>query len=671
MRRFPILILMAAVLLPWLAVAADSEHAAMESVLFRYREILLREPDAETGLVEGWVRSIDAGDGSWADINYLDTSAAEWEPASHLSRIRSMALALARDADAVDAGAVDADAVRATCVSALDHWVGHRYQCRNWWFNEIGVPRLMRDILVLLKDPLPTSIQSGAIEVLAQLKVRGTGANLTWSAELSLHHACLTGQADQLLGAAQRIWDEISVGQREGIQADWSYFQHGARLQAHHYGAAFVSQVCLTAWQLQHTPWAIPPDKRAIMDEYLTEGLPWMSRGAFNSPGTVDRKVSRLAGLEAVEEVRLALTRWCEVSPLIQPRLVDLVRTMGEAALNGVAGFKHFPVADFTVFHRPAGSFFLKTISDRTHLTESINRENSKGVPFLNCGDHYLICNGREYVGLPPVWDWSRLPGLTTTAENTGQERTSFVGGLGNGASGLTAMDYCRRGAAGTWHLRKLWVFHGDTMLCLLGPVEGSTGSGSLVTSVEQCRQRGAVDYIDVETGARGTTETAEDVSVLAVDHHGVRYSSLDGHPLRLNVGPAYGNWAAINGALSARPVSVPVLHLDLLHDADFPVAGYVVHLDPGNAPEKEILRNDDRAQAVRFGDGTVFAAFYESSDDPSLPVQVSQPCLVLLDGQGLWLCDPTQEGTTVEVTVEGRRQTVALPENGFGWRAR
>ena len=126
----------------------------------------------------------------------------------------------------------------------------------------------MRDIAFILGKELQGERRRGVLEVIGQHRVRGSGANLMWSAELAFHHGCLRGDRDRMTKAIQRIWQEIDVGRKAGIQDDGSFFQHGLRLQMYHYGRSYLDVVVRLAWQTRGTPWAIPPKKREIITSF-------------------------------------------------------------------------------------------------------------------------------------------------------------------------------------------------------------------------------------------------------------------------------------------------------------------------------------------------------------------------------------------------------------------
>src|SRR5690606_38592853 len=124
--------------------------------------------------------------------------------------------------------------------TALDHWLQKRYQSSNWWHNQIGVPQYMRDIIILLHNDLDPDRLKKSLEVMAQLQVHDnyTGGNLVWCADLGLHYGALTGDEKLVKRCRDLILKEIKITTGEGIQPDYSFHQHGKRLQMYQYGKA-------------------------------------------------------------------------------------------------------------------------------------------------------------------------------------------------------------------------------------------------------------------------------------------------------------------------------------------------------------------------------------------------------------------------------------------------
>lgn len=641
-------------------------------VLNRYRELMATQRPPPLESVKKYAQGLTKV-GTWPDINYADPAMSNWQPIAHLNRVREMAFYLSAGTKTPQ----DERLVRDAMNLALDHWCAKRYRASNWFFNEISVPGQMRDILMLIGDDLASGRRKAALEVMGQHVMRATGANLMWSAELSLHHSCLTGNAPQAEKAVQAIWNEISITKREGIQRDGSFYQHGARLQTFHYGSGFLDVVGKIAWQLRQTPWAIPTEKRDIISNYILAGPQWMCRGAFTAPGTLDRAASRKGSLGSAGSLSAQLRLWRQVDPGRQ-REFDAILARQSGKEPPLAGFRHFSMGDFTAYHRPAASVFLKTLSTRTRGTESINAENLKGGSFLGCGDHYVMKDGLEYHNLQPVWQWNRLPGITLGPEEGKQTPMAFVGGIGNGSSGLTAMDYTRAGANGAaLALRKSWFFHGDTIICLMSGATADKLPGPVVSSLEQCRLRGPVSIrtrmakaVDLNPGEHAFKETNRNLPVWIL-HNGIGYLPTGMTGINISIGNRQGNWREINQQYDATPVREDVFQILAEHGTGPAPCGWAMILGAtpqildalATNPQWRILRNDRECQAMQFRDGMRMAAFFvPGSAGPSKELTVDKPCLAMWAAQRLRLSDPTMQGQEINVGWQQKTRSFKLP---------
>ncbi|HWB94158.1 MAG TPA: glycoside hydrolase family 2 TIM barrel-domain containing protein, partial [Puia sp.] len=224
--------------------------------------------------------------GRWADIDYLDTQRANWQPLRHLERVRALALAWSKPGSPH----YHDPALWSTITLTLDHWLKKRYHNSNWWHNEIGVPQYMRDIIVLLRDTLDPHRLAAALQVLGQCRVQGhgQGANLVWSADLGLHLGALKGNDTLIRKCARLLADEVQITNRDGLQPDYSFHQHGARLQEYQYGAAYLQGNVRLAWELQGTSWAYPEEKVQLLAHFVLDSWQWMARGIHTVPGTID-----------------------------------------------------------------------------------------------------------------------------------------------------------------------------------------------------------------------------------------------------------------------------------------------------------------------------------------------------------------------------------------------
>src|SRR5574337_1037067 len=412
----------------------QKSSAQADTILNRYKQYLLQTVKVESDIKR--LATTLNENGQWNDIDYHDTEPANWKLLIHLKRVKEMALVWSNPRYSF----YHQTAIKKSIDAALDHWLKARYKSSNWWHNEIGVPQQIRDIIVLMQGSLSPEQLKGTLEILAQYHVYGnaTGANLTWSADLGFHYGLLTGDTALMQKCRNLMMNEIKVSTDEGVQPDYSFHQHGSRLQMFQYGKAFLWENIRIAWELRNTAFAFPQDKVEILSDFVLQGWQWMARGIHTVPGTMDRSASRKNELHAAD-----------IRPLM-PYLITLASEKKDSlnailkhqnGIGSLSGFRYFPYSDFAAYHQKNFSFFLKTISDRTLATESINHENLKGH-LLNSGDAYLIKDGEEYYNLMPVWNWEYLPGVTSFDGADKIKRLPFAGSVSDGAIGFTAMDY-------------------------------------------------------------------------------------------------------------------------------------------------------------------------------------------------------------------------------------
>jgi chondroitin AC lyase len=635
-----------------------------DTILSRYRRAISGVNAMRSQEVARLVSGYDSVR-QWSDINYNDTARGFWSPLAHLDRIRTLALEWS---DQRSGHFHDKDIWR-VINGALDNWLEKRYHNSNWWHNEIGVPQLMRDILVVLHDTLSAARLSGALQVLGQYRLQppGNGANLVWSADLGLHYGALTGDDSLIRLCADRLIGEVHTTTGDGIQSDYSYHQHLARLQMYQYGAAYLEQNARLAWQLKGTPWAYPQDRVRLLTSFVLEGWQWMCRGVNTVPGTIDRSVSRIGALHAAD-LRGTIPYLCELDPSRAAALRALAARQ-DGGGQPLEGFRYYPRSDFSVYQNRQFGFFLKTMSDRTLPSESLNSENLKGH-WLNAGDAYTIGNGDEYFNLMPVWDWEHLPGVTGSAAAAvgGGKlvRHAFTGSVSDGQSGVTVMDY-QLGEALT--ARKFWACHDGVVVCLIGDLRSEAAA---YTTIDQCRWRG-----DIVADGHVMAEGADTLNAAGwIQHDGKACIFLRPSKVVIRAGSSSGSWQSINASSPAAPVTERIYMPVILHSPGTDSCGYVMTAcaGPGQAwrlarrPSWTVIRNGGDCQAVRFGDGLAVCAFYAGGSlvlDKDRTVTVDQPCLLMVEKDALYVSDPSQKGMTVTVSLSGKAYTVQVPADG------
>lgn len=638
--------------------------------------LLSGTPDAAAGR---WLNEMRA-DGSWADQVYTDTDRENWKAGGHLPRLLSIARAYYMTGTPLSGR----PEVKAQILAGLGYWLQADPHNTNWWHNEIGVPKQIGELLILLDtDATPDLMEKGIALMLRSKWQKWTGQNLVWGTQIQIMRGCLMDSPELVSEAYARMWSEVRYAEsgKEGIQADNSFHQHGALLYAGGYGSGFTADVTRFQVYAQGTVFELPAAKRAILESYVLDGQQWMVRGSMWDFGAVGRELVRQG-----KSAEPLLAPVSQLAAMNGPRRAEFaafaarMRGEGGTPLNGN---RYYWKSDYMAQHRPGYMFSTRMCSTRTLNTDGyINGENKKSQHLAD-GATFIARSGREYFDIAPVWDWLRIPG-TTIEQNTPfvpnklQRRgtTSFVGGVSDGHYGCAAMDL----ASGALTARKAWFYFEDQIVCLGAGINCPTDN-PVFTSINQCLLNGPVR--DSNSAAPIATGNRLEKGVKYVWHDGVGYLFPSPTDVQLRNEAQTGSWREV-GPRSADPVQRDVFSLWLDHGPQAKDASYAYIVAPGQDAAGtavlsaqnpiQILSNTPDLQAVWYRDITLDlleAAFRRPGTLTAgdLAVSVDQPCLLLLQQQhGEWrvtVSNPLATEVTVVVTVNrklvGRSQAVTV----------
>jgi chondroitin AC lyase len=670
------LFLIALVFQPPVSAADD-----LETIRSRLVAPLLVVPDAES--VRKLMDSLQP-DGTWANIDYTDQSRSAWSVPTHLSRVEILARAYRA---AADTGHGD-QGVLAAALQGLDGWLRLDPQNPNWWWNQIGVPKMLLPVLLLLDDGLSAAQRAGGLKILRRASIGMTGQNLVWVAEITAGRGLLERDAELVATAYRRIADEIRVGLGEGIQPDFSFHQHGPCLYSHGYGAAFIVDGSRIAAQLEGTGLAFRPEKIELLTRLILDGTQWMTRGDATDFGAEGREITRQGqsashlASAAQTMLRLAGGREDEFRALAS-------RAAGRRDASPLVGNRHFWRADLMTHHRP--DYYASARMHSTRIANTDGPANSEGLlsHHLADGCFVLMQSGREYRDIYGVWDWQKIPGTTVRQEPElkGSPRrlgtTDFVGGVSDGAYGLAACDFERNGLTA----KKSWFFFDEGVVCLGAGISAAPG-GAVVTTLNQCNLDG--DVLMTENGKPTILDRGEHASNAAdwLWHDQVAYVFLEPATLRIQNDARSGSWHASNRRYSERQETRDLFTAWIEHGTAPQAATYGYLVVPGidrddvaSCPARadvRVLANDEQLQAVAHVRlDLVAAAFYSPGEiqvRPGLAIRVDKACLLLArirDGEVLLtLADPTNTASDVQVTVStgqteatSHRTVIHLPD--------
>lgn len=607
-------------------------------------------------------------DGSWADIDYTNQDAANWPVRDHLYRLLAMAQSYAAStSDYYE----DADLL-AAILSGLQYWIDNDFYNPNWYNREIAVPILFLKTFILLDDDLPDAMyaDAAAAGVLHNTDMDMTGANQVSLANKAFMRGLLDGDLDLMYEASTVLWNELYVTTDEGIQADWSFHQHGPQQQFGNYGLGQAAMMIDQAMYMCNTFHALADDKLEILRNFFVHGECWVLWNDVMDISAQGRQIGPGKQASKGSSLKARLAQMIEIDP-------DAAALYEQSltATNELVGHRSFWRSDMAVHRRPDWYCSVKMCSTRVVGTETANDENLLGIHLAD-GAHYIYQTGNEYDDVMGLWDWHRLPGttcdqgndsLTPKGYNKDYGGSAFVGVLDDGTNGLASMIYKRNSLAA----QKAWFFEGDSVVCLGAGIGGST-SGSVYTSIEQSVLTGSV-VSDTGTLTQGTHVLPADSWV---QHNGIGYHMLKDSTLHFD--SVTGNWVDINAGYEDATISGDVFSIWMDHGPSPVDQQYAYIIYPQTAAEEmderiaadttTILTNSAILQAIE-GDAGVSAVFYEAGQlttTSGTVIETDSPCLLNLNGTRLIVSEPTQTLVSLILTVNGRPYYVALPVDGL-----
>lgn len=632
LSRFAILML--------LAVSARADD--VDIVYARYKEGLIGGVGAPSESSAKATLSALKPDGTWPDVDLSLTEQVNWTPRTHLDRLAGLAKAWTTPGHSLAGDAAAAAKIGA----ALDAYLKADPESTNWWYNEIGAQLVMGPFMYIWRDKLTAAQKAGADSVMARSwrsKAR-TGQNLVWISRITSWRAAFNHDAALLDTAAKAIASTITISTSEGIQADFSFHQHGAQLYNGGYGQGYAADGASLAVDFAATRFAFSPAQIGILSGYLLEGQRWMVRGGILDHSVRGREITR-SGSGSANSIGGAAGDLAIADPASAPALKALEASIASAKGSAVDGARWFWRSEYLAHHRAGHFISLRMASKRLQASEVVNNEGLLST-YIADGATLIYRTGHEYDGVFPVWNWSRIPGVTAAdattpaMKNPAPGNGSFAGGVSDGRYAAAAFEQDKLGVKA----KKAWFLF-DGQMTALGAGISATGTDPIRTSVNQCLLNGAVRAAGGVVIPPGTGLPAP---AAWIHHDGIGYI-FPGAPGAakpvLNHGPATGNWKRINAYQSAATVNEDMFTLGLDHGAAPDGARYAYTIMPGadeqataneaQDPDAVVLSHTPEILAVRHRKlGVTGAVFFSPGTlkvTPTLSLTPSRPCILLI----------------------------------------
>jgi chondroitin AC lyase len=600
-------------------------------------------------------------DGSFEGVDYQSTARSNWSPLEHVNYVRTMLKAAYSQGNSYYG---DKD-LKEKIEKSLTYWAtSNRATSDNWWYEDIGLPQVVADILLFEPEGLTQDVAAvlnaeaskGSVfnetdlpDRITERPVSSTGANLTDKLITSFKIAVATNNEEELYDIIGLLENELRVFPKkrtdefgedaEGIKPDYSFHQHVDQVQMGGYGEVFLTGVNTILHNIKGTKFML--SYRALNEyaNFLLDGMQWAMRGEYKDFTVTGRGFSRPNGIkgiygglkravELLEDI-YQLDRHSEIIELKNNRLSG----------NGdvFSGNKHFWQSDFMAHKRDNFHIGIKLASNRTKLGEVINNENLLGY-YMSDGVTVIMPRGDEYENIFPVWDWNKIPGTTTLQGGLKDLRNhydwlgehlwnwkgkdSFVGGVSDGMYGAAVMDYTRDGM----YAQKAWFMFDNEMVALGNSINTYTDM-EVYTSINQCLLSGGVVQGDG-----------------FIYHDGVGYVS--DNSMDLVTEKREGLWETINLGHKDKPEEKEVFQLGINHGKNPKDASYEYMVVFGKSKEEVsayktnspivVLHNDDKAQAVYHKELKILQAVIRKGNNTiELPsgiiVRTNKKCMLIL----------------------------------------
>jgi chondroitin AC lyase len=682
--------------------ALDATNPDIDKIKNRVLTDLLKSP-VDDDKVASLIQTLQE-DGTWPGINYTDVSRTAFEHRYHSSNMVYLAQAYQQKSSKY----YQHKKVARTVEAALQNWVEHDYFCDNWWHNQIGTPRNLVDLMLLMGDELPPELVAKSQPIIHRANIDAGGARPGGDrikiASIQAKNALFLSDDKTFMQVVKIIEGEIKYVDWVGAKYGYSYrhipsgfsnrSEAGRGIQYdnsfHHrtdgvnntlsYGLGYADAFVEWAVYTNGTAFSYSEEKLQLLVDYYLDGICKTAIfGKYPDPGAKNRSISRehtLNPYQATTVEKLLTTtdyRKDELQEIADIRNHGIKPTTSHATYYWHS--EHFS------FQRPDFFTSVRLYSTRTHNMEQ--PYNSEGLLNHHRGDgtNHISRTGDEYYDIAPVFDYQKIPGTTVMqkaalpSEKEIQKLglTEFVGAATDGIYGTVGFDF--KSPHDPLCARKSWFFFDQEYVCL-GAGISSREALPVVTTLNQCLFQGEVS---VSTNNQIKQIPRGDQAYVNVDwvfHDSIGYVFPTPSTVGLKNGAATGSWYTINKQTDSPKgqVTLDVFKLWLDHGEAPSEATYQYIVVPASSIEQlqteasknniGILSNTPELQAVQHHQlEMVQAVFYQAGQlvlSGDLSLSMDQPGILIIkmnDGKikQITVADPNRELGKIGFSVSAR----------------
>ncbi len=640
----------------------------------------LMKPRVETSRIERLTDSI-RDDGRWPGLNYKDVSRTGFEHGRHLSNLVVLSRAYRKAGSPLRGD----EELKKMIDSALNHWLDRDYICENWWWNQIGTPRSLVRVLLIMDEELTAEQKSKAAPIVGRAHLNASGARPSGDrikiAGILAKHLLFERDGAEFDRVIEVIEGEVKFATGRGMQHDYSF--HHRRDGVNNtlsYGLGYAATFAEWAAYVAGTKYAFSQEKQQHLIDYYLDGVcKMMVHGKYPDPGAKNRSISRQGTLRP--RGTGVIDNLLKTSRYRNRELAQIARIRRGQAKSNLTHSKFFRHCEYYSHQRPEYFTSVRMFSSRNHNMEQ--PYNSEGLMNHHLGDgsNFISRTGDEYYNIAPVLDWQKIPGTTVVQKpalppaREIQKRglTDFVGAVTDGRYGAAAFDF--KSPHDPLEARKGYFFFDGEYVCL-GAGITSSSEHPVATTLNQCLLRGGV--VVNHGGRRSVLEHGrrELNDVRHVYHDGVGYCFPD--PVTLNVSNqrASGSWYKINRQSDSPrdTITSNIFKLWLDHGRQPQDAAYQYMVIPSTTEQEmpaylgqceiDILANSPGIQAVRHAGLNIYQViFYDAGSiqlSDKLELTTASPGMVMIKTEGgrikgITASDPTRKLDKLHLSITSR----------------
>ncbi|WP_157486830.1 polysaccharide lyase family 8 super-sandwich domain-containing protein [Dyadobacter alkalitolerans] len=658
--------------------------ADLEKIRKRIVDDLLKPP-VDAKHIEELV-STQKQDGTWPGINYTDVSRTAFEHSQHLNNMLELARAFKKPGSAFH----NKSEVKKAVSKALDYWLANDFICENWWWNEMGTPQLMVNILLITDDQLTVNQKREGVRIAGRANLEASGArpggDLIQIAGMRAKQALFQRNPEVLAQVMKVMVSEIKISTGRGLKPDLSFHHRTDNvISTLAYGTGYANAFAYWAVKTEGTKYRLPEEPMKLLVDYFLDGICQSHAfGKYPDPGAENRGISRKAALKPagpeLAENLLAATsyRKAELETIVRIR-------KGEVKPNLTRDY-YFWHSHYYTHQRPDYYASVRMHSKRAANMEQPHNEEGLKNHHYGDGSNFITRTGREYDQIFPVWDWQKIPGTTVLQkaelphwkELAKQGINAFTGGVTDQRYGAAAFDFAS--VHDPLKAKKAWFFF-DKEFVALGAGITANADGHVATTLNQSLLSSQVSagvegkILRLEKGAHQLDKASW------VHHDSTAYVFTEPVPLHVSNQQQTGSWRQINHHTWAteEKVSKDVFKAWLDHGARPADAGYsyIVVAGIGDSEVEayrqnlpiQIIINSSQVQAVRHtGLGLVQVVFYEPGAiqiDKGLSLTAKEPCMAMLQITGnkvskITVSDPVGNHAQLHLEISRKLKTVS-----------